>query len=84
MKVCSEVYVYYILDINWCFVSGMVNSVNKFFSQIDDVFMFCEILFILVKLVGKNQVLCFVFKGEIQFVMKMWLMEGESCGVGDY
>ncbi len=33
---------------------------------------------------GKNQALRFVFKGETQPAMKMWLMEGESCGVGDY
>lgn len=25
-----------------------------------------------------------MFKGEMQPAMKMWLMEGESCGVGDY
>ncbi len=25
-----------------------------------------------------------MFKGETQPAMKMWLMEGESCGVGDY
>lgn len=62
----------------------MVNSVNKLFSQTDDAFMFREIPFIPVKSAGKNQALRFVFKGETQPAMKMWLMEGESCGVGDY
>ncbi len=46
--------------------------------------MFREIPFIPVKSAGKNQALRFVFKGETQPAMKMWLMEGESCGVGDY
>lgn len=62
----------------------MVNSVNTLFSQTDDAFMFREIPFIPVKSAGKNQALRFVFKGETQPSMKMWLMEGESCGVGDY
>ena len=84
MKARSEVHAHYTLDTNWRSAPGMVNSVNKLFSQTDDAFMFREIPFIPVKSAGKNQALRFVFKGETQPAMKMWLMEGESCGVGDY
>ncbi|MGQ7789683.1 UvrD-helicase domain-containing protein [Shigella flexneri] len=84
MKARSEVHAHYTLDTNWRSAPGMVNSVNKLFSQTDDTFMFREIPFIPVKSAGKNQALRFVFKGETQPAMKMWLMEGESCGVGDY
>lgn len=84
MKARSEVHAHYTLDTNWRSAPGMVNSVNKLFSQTDDAFMFREIPFIPVKSAGKNQALRFVFKGEMQPAMKMWLMEGESCGVGDY
>ncbi|EIQ72386.1 exodeoxyribonuclease V beta chain domain protein, partial [Shigella flexneri 1235-66] len=78
MKARSEVHAHYTLDTNWRSAPGMVNSVNKLFSQTDDTFMFREIPFIPVKSAGKNQALRFVFKGETQPAMKMWLMEGES------
>ncbi|KAA0662722.1 hypothetical protein E2K59_23795, partial [Escherichia coli] len=40
------------LDTNWRSAPGMVNSVNKLFSQTDDAFMFREIPFIPVKSAG--------------------------------
>ncbi|WP_284879794.1 exodeoxyribonuclease V subunit beta [Citrobacter portucalensis] len=84
MKARSEVSAHYTLDTNWRSAPGMVNSVNTLFSQMDDAFMFREIPFSPVKSVEKNQALRFVLHGETQPAMSMWLMEGESCGVGDY
>ena len=82
MKARSEVHAHYTLDTNWRSAPGMVNSVNKLFSQTDDAFMFREIPFIPVKSAGKNQALRFVFKGETQPAMKM--ADGRRRGVGDY
>lgn len=84
MKARSEVSAHYTLDTNWRSAPGMVNSVNTLFSQMDDAFMFREIPFSPVKFTEKNQSLRFVLHGETQPAMSMWLMEGESCGVGDY
>lgn len=84
MKARSEVSAHYTLDTNWRSAPGMVNSVNTLFSQMDDAFMFREIPFSPVKSSEKNQALRFVLHGETQPAMSMWLMEGESCGVGDY
>ncbi len=84
MKARSEVSAHYTLDTNWRSAPGMVNSVNTLFSQMDDAFMFREIPFSPVKFAEKNQSLQFVIHGETQPAMRMWLMEGESCGVGDY
>ncbi len=53
MKARSEVHAHYTLDTNWRSAPGMVNSVNKLFSQTDDAFMFREIPFIPVKSAGK-------------------------------
>ena len=84
MKARSEVSAHYTLDTNWRSAPGMVNSVNTLFSQMDDAFMFREIPFSPVKFAEKNQSLRFVLHGETQPAMSMWMMEGESCGVGDY
>ncbi|XVB01591.1 exodeoxyribonuclease V subunit beta [Citrobacter freundii] len=84
IKARSEVSAHYTLDTNWRSAPGMVNSVNTLFSQMDDAFMFREIAFSPVKFAEKNQSLQFVLHGETQPAMSMWLMEGESCGVGDY
>ncbi|POT56518.1 exodeoxyribonuclease V subunit beta [Citrobacter amalonaticus] len=84
MKARSEVSAHYTLDTNWRSAPGMVNSVNTLFKQMDDAFMFREIPFQPVKSAEKNRSLRFVFNGETQPAMKMWLMEGESCGVGEY
>lgn len=84
MKARSEVSAHYTLDTNWRSSPGMVNSVNRLFSQMDDAFMFREIPFQPVKYADKNQSLRFEFHGETQPAMTMWLMEGESCGIGDY
>ncbi|WP_431615670.1 exodeoxyribonuclease V subunit beta [Citrobacter amalonaticus] len=84
MKARSEVSAHYTLDTNWRSAPGMVNSVNRLFSQMDDAFMFREIPFQPVKYAEKNQSLRFEFHGETQPAMTMWLMEGEGCGIGDY
>ena len=84
MKARSEVTAHYTLDTNWRSAPGMVNSVNTLFSQMDDAFMFREIPFQPVKFAGKNQSLRFEYQGQRQPAMTMWLMEGESCGVGEY
>ena len=84
MKARSEVSAHYTLDTNWRSAPGMVNSVNTLFSQMNDAFMFREIPFAPVKSAQKNQSLRFVLNGETQPAMNMWLMEGESCGIGDY
>lgn len=84
MKARGEVSAHYTLDTNWRSAPGMVNSVNRLFSLMDDAFMFREIPFQPVKYADKNQSLRFEFHGETQPAMTMWLMQGESCGVGDY
>ena len=84
MKARSEVSAHYTLDTNWRSAPGMVNGVNTLFSQMPDAFMFREIPFSPVKSAEKNQALRFVLNGEMQPAINMWLMEGESCGVGDY
>ena len=84
MKARSEVHAHYTLDTNWRSAPGVVNSVNKLFSQTDDAFMFREIPFVPVKSAGKNRGLHFAVNGEKQPAMKMWLMDGEYCSVGDY
>ena len=84
MKARSEVSAHYTLDTNWRSAPGMVNSVNRLFGLMDDAFMFREIPFQPVKYAEKNQSLRFEFYGETQPAMTMWLMKGESCGIGDY
>ncbi len=84
MKARGEVSAHYTLDTNWRSAPGMVNSVNRLFGLMDDAFMFREIPFQPVKYAEKNQSLRFEFYGETQPAMTMWLMEGESCGIGDY
>ncbi len=84
MKARDEVTARYTLDTNWRSAPGMVESVNRIFSQIEDAFMFRQIPFQPVKFAAKNQSLRFVVKGEKQPAMSMWLMDGEGVGVSDY
>ena len=84
MQARDEVSARYTLDTNWRSAPGMVASVNQVFSQIDDAFMFRQIPFQPVQSAAKNQSLRFVFKGEKQPAMSMWLMDGEGVGVADY
>ncbi|WP_312691726.1 exodeoxyribonuclease V subunit beta [Kosakonia sp.] len=84
MKARDEVSARYTLDTNWRSAPGMIASVNRLFSQMDDAFMFRQIPFLPVSAASKNVGLRFEFRGETQPAMKMWLMEGEGVGVGDY
>ncbi|ECE8652644.1 exodeoxyribonuclease V subunit beta [Salmonella enterica subsp. enterica] len=84
MKARSEVSAHYTLDTNWRSAPGMVNSVNKLFSQMNDAFMFRDIPFSPVKFAPRNQSLQFKVNDAPQPAMTLWLMEGESCGSGDY
>ena len=84
MQARDEVSARYTLDTNWRSAPGMVASVNQVFSQIDDAFMFRQIPFQPVQSAAKNQSLRFVFNGENQPAMSMWLMDGEGVGVADY
>lgn len=84
MKARDEVSARYTLDTNWRSSPGMIASVNRLFSQMDDAFMFRQIPFLPVKSAAKNAGLRFAFRGETQPAMKLWLMEGEGVGVGDY
>ncbi len=83
MKARSEVSAHYTLDTNWRSAPGMVNSVNKLFSQMNDAFMFRDIPFSPVKFAPRNQSLQFKVNDAPQPAMTLWLME-ESCGSGDY
>ena len=84
MKARGEVAAHYTLDTNWRSAPGMVESVNRLFSQMDDAFMFRDIPFKPVKWAERNAGLRFEYQGEAQPAMRFWLMEGEGCGVGDY
>ncbi|MEO3741358.1 exodeoxyribonuclease V subunit beta [Kosakonia sp. WA-90] len=84
MKARDEVSARYTLDTNWRSAPGMVASVNRLFSQMDDAFMFRQIPFLPVKSAAKNASLRFTLRGETQPAMKLWLMEGDGVGVGDY
>ncbi|WP_044180249.1 exodeoxyribonuclease V subunit beta [Phytobacter massiliensis] len=84
MRARDEVTARYTLDTNWRSAPGMVESVNQLFERIDNAFMFRQIPFQPVKSAAKNQSLRFVFKGERQPAMSMWLMAGQGVGVGDY
>ncbi|MGK9175150.1 exodeoxyribonuclease V subunit beta [Yokenella regensburgei] len=84
MKARGEVTAHYTLDTNWRSAPGMVESVNRIFSQIDDAFMFRQIPFQPVKSAARNQSLRFVVNGKPHPAMSMWLMEGEGVGVADY
>ncbi|UXY11849.1 exodeoxyribonuclease V subunit beta [Kosakonia sp. ML.JS2a] len=84
MKARDEVSARYTLDTNWRSAPGMVASVNRLFCQMDDTFMFRQIPFLPVKSAAKNDALRFAFRGETQPAMKLWLMEGDGVGVGDY
>lgn len=84
MKARSEVSAHYTLDTNWRSAPRMVNSVNKLFSQMNDAFMFRDIPFSPVKFAPRNQSLQFKVNDAPQPAMTLWLMEGESCGSGDY
>lgn len=84
MKARDEVSARYTLDTNWRSSPGMIASVNRLFSQMDDAFMFRQIPFLPVKAAARNSGLRFAVKGETQPSMKLWLMEGEGVGVGDY
>lgn len=78
MKARSEVSAHYTLDTNWRSAPGMVNSVNKLFSQMDDAFMFRDIPFNPVKFAPGNQSLQFKVDGALQPAMTLWLMEGKA------
>ncbi|SFT81705.1 DNA helicase/exodeoxyribonuclease V, beta subunit [Kosakonia arachidis] len=84
MKARDEVSARYTLDTNWRSSPGMIASVNRLFMQMEDAFMFRQIPFLPVRSAAKNAGLRFTFRGEMQPAMKMWLMEGEGVGVGDY
>lgn len=84
MKARSEVTARYTLDTNWRSAPGMVASVNRLFSSMDDAFIFRQIPFLPVKSAAKNNGLRFELRGAMQPAMKLWLMEDEGVGVGDY
>ncbi|ELY4598069.1 exodeoxyribonuclease V subunit beta [Cronobacter malonaticus] len=84
MRARGEVNAHYTLDTNWRSAPGMVESVNKVFSQMDNAFMFRDIPFLAVKPAARNQSLRFTFAGKTQPAMKLWLMEGDGAGVSDY
>lgn len=84
MKARGEVSARYTLDTNWRSAPGMVASVNRLFSRMDDPFIFRQIPFLPVKSAAKNHGLRFELRGAMQPAMKLWLMEDEGVGVGDY
>lgn len=84
MKARGEVSARYTLDTNWRSAPGMVASVNRLFSRMDDAFIFRQIPFLPVKSAPKNSGLRFELRGAIQPAMKLWLMEDDGVGVGDY
>ncbi|WLI76217.1 exodeoxyribonuclease V subunit beta [Kosakonia sp. H02] len=84
MKARDEVSARYTLDTNWRSSPGMIASVNRLFSHLDNAFMFQQIPFLPVKAAARNAGLRFAVHGETQPSMKLWLMEGEGVGVGDY
>ncbi|XTZ39199.1 exodeoxyribonuclease V subunit beta [Salmonella enterica] len=84
MKARDEVSARYTLDTNWRSAPGMVASVNRLFSQMDDAFMFRQIPFLPVKFAARNVGFRFEYQGQTQPAMNMWLMEGEGVSVGDY
>lgn len=79
MKARSEVSAHYTLDTNWRSAPGMVNSVNKLFSQMNDAFMFRDIPFSPVKFAPRNQSLQFKVNDAPQPAMTLWLMEGKAA-----
>lgn len=79
MKARSEVSAHYTLDTNWRSAPGMVNSVNKLFSQMNDAFMFRDIPFSPVKFAPRNQSLQFKVNDAPQPAMTLWLMEGKTA-----
>ncbi|MDR2216751.1 MAG: exodeoxyribonuclease V subunit beta [Yokenella regensburgei] len=84
MKARSDVSAHYTLDTNWRSAPGMVESVNRLFSQMDNPFMFREIPFLAVKAAEKNHALRFEFNGNDRPAMHFWLMPGNGVGSGDY
>ncbi|WP_407731516.1 exodeoxyribonuclease V subunit beta [Pseudocitrobacter faecalis] len=84
MRARSDVAAHYTLDTNWRSAPGVVASVNKLFSTVDNPFMFRDIPFLPVKSAAKNQSLKFEINGETQPAMNFCLMPGQGVGAGDY
>ncbi|MFW0766844.1 exodeoxyribonuclease V subunit beta [Trabulsiella odontotermitis] len=84
MKARGDVTAHYTLDTNWRSAPGMVESVNRLFSQMDNPFMFREIPFQAVNTAEKNHALRFEIAGENQPAMNLWLMPGNGVSAGDY
>ncbi|MBJ3813825.1 exodeoxyribonuclease V subunit beta [Shimwellia pseudoproteus] len=84
MKARSEVTAHYTLDTNWRSAPGMVDSVNRLFSQLENPFLFRQIPFLSVNAAAKNQRHRFTLKGKPVAAMTLWNIDGEGCGVNDY
>lgn len=84
MRARGDVAAHYTLDTNWRSAPGVVQSVNTLFGRSENPFMFREIPFLPVNAAAKNHDLRFEFQGETQPAMSLWLMPGNSVGVGDY
>ncbi len=84
MKARSEVSAHYTLDTNWRSAPGIVNSVNKLFSRMNDAFMFPRYsLQSGKKFAPRNQSLQFKVNDAPQPAMTC-AGYGGSCGSGDY
>ena len=84
MRARGDVAAHYTLDTNWRSAPGVVQSVNTLFGLSENPFMFREIPFLPVNAAAKNHDLRFELQGETQPAMSLWLMPGNSVGVGDY
>ena len=84
MRARGDVAAHYTLDTNWRSAPGVVESVNRLFSAVDNPFMFRDIPFLPVRPAGKNSGLRFSIRGEDQPAMRFWLMPGNGVGAGDY
>ncbi|MDU4001729.1 exodeoxyribonuclease V subunit beta [Pluralibacter gergoviae] len=84
MRARGDVAAHYTLDTNWRSAPGVVESVNRLFSAVDNPFMFRDIPFLPVKPAEKNRGLRFTLNGDAQPAMRFWLMPGNGVGAGDY
>ncbi|MEJ5113371.1 exodeoxyribonuclease V subunit beta [Erwinia billingiae] len=84
MKARNEVSAHYTLETNWRSSPGMVNSVNRLFSQQQHPFLFSDIPFIAVQPAGPNAALSFTLDGTEQPALRFWLQPGDGVGVSDY
>jgi exodeoxyribonuclease V, beta subunit len=84
MRARSDVAAHYTLDTNWRSAPGVVESVNKLFSSVDNPFMFRDIPFLAVKSAAKNKSLRFEVNGDAQPAMNFWLMPGQGVGASEY